>query len=94
MNRGSLNTTQAILDLDPLTVYGAAGFALTRQTVDADTDGNGVADLLGASLTSLALDANGVGVYIDGIANLTVTGKLALATLKPAACWTCAAGSR
>ena len=60
------------------------GIETLRLEYGFDTDGNGTADLLGASLTSLALDAQGTGVYINGIANLTVTGKLALATLKPA----------
>ncbi len=76
-------------DAAPLSVVlGSTTVALTQQTVDADTDGNGSADLLGASLMSLALDATNVGVAITGVTAgaLTVTtGKLALATLKPAA---------
>jgi len=46
----------AILTLGPLQVTGTAGFALTMSSVDADLDGNGTADLIGATLTGLALD--------------------------------------
>ena len=64
---------------------GTAGFALTISTVDADTDGNGTADLLGATLMGLALDVTSAGVSITDVASLTVSGKLAIATLAPAA---------
>src|SRR6185369_8306465 len=74
----------AILTVGPLQVMGTAGFALTMSTVDADLDGNGTADLIGATLTGLALDVTNAGVSITGVANLTVSGKLALAMLKPA----------
>ena len=76
--------TDVLLSFDPVYVAGTAGFALTMSTVDADTDGNGVADLLGATLTGLALDVTSAGVGIKDVAKLTVSGKLALATLKPA----------
>src|SRR6185369_12334726 len=74
----------AILTVGPLQVTGTAGFALTMSTVDADLDGNGTADLIGATLTGLALDVTNAGVNITGIATLSVSGKLGLATLKPA----------
>src|SRR5207344_2520481 len=67
-----------------LTVSGSAGFALTLSTVDADTDGNGTADLLGATLTGLALDVQGLTIAIDNVAQITVSGRLAIATLTPA----------
>src|SRR6185369_10851864 len=75
----------AILTLGPLQVTGTAGFALTMSTVDADTDGNGTADLIGATLMGLALDVTSAGVSITDVASLTVSGKLAIATLAPAA---------
>jgi len=74
----------AILTLGPLQVTGTAGFALTMSSVDADLDGNGTADLIGATLTGLALDVTNAGVNITGVATLTVSGQLALAMLKPA----------
>src|SRR6185369_13174206 len=37
-----------------------------------------------ATLTGLALDVTNAGVNITGIATLSVSGKLGLATLKPA----------
>ena len=39
----------------PVTISGDALFALSRSTVDVDTDGNGTADLIGATLDELAL---------------------------------------
>jgi len=74
----------AILTVGPLQVTGTAGFALTMLTVDADTDGNGTADLMGATLTGLALDVTGAGVSIEDVAALTVSGRLGIATLAPA----------
>jgi hypothetical protein len=41
-----------------VTIGGTAEFALTRQTVDVDTDGNGTADLLGATLDGIALSVS------------------------------------
>src|SRR4029077_3612136 len=73
-----------LLEVGPLHIGGSAGFALTVSTVDADTDGNGSADLIGATLLGLALDVHNAVVVIDGVARLTVSGKLAIATLKPA----------
>ena len=73
-----------ILTLGPLHVTGTAGFALTKSTVDADVDGSGAADLMGATLTALALDVTALGVSIEDVATLTVSGKLAIAMLKPA----------
>ena len=55
-----------------MTVSGdATGFTSSLQTVDVDTDGNGTADLLGATLKTFALDATNVGVTVDGVASLT-----------------------
>ena len=85
---GALNPVDnAILTLGPLQVTGTAGFALTMSTVDADLDGNGTADLMGATLTGLALDVTQAGVSIEDVANLTVSGKLAIAMLAPAVNW-------
>ena len=77
-------TDNAILTVGPLQVTGTAGFALTVSTVDADTDGNGTADLMGATLMGLALDVTNAGVTITDVASLTVSGKLAIAKLAPA----------
>jgi hypothetical protein len=70
----------AFLTAGPLQVTGTAGFALTRQTVNAKV---GDANPIGATLTGLALDATNVGVNITGVAQLSVSGKLAVAALAP-----------
>ena len=41
-------------EVGPLHLSGTAAFALSISTVDADTDGNGSADLVGATLTTVA----------------------------------------
>src|SRR5204862_334173 len=48
----------------PVTISGSAQFALSRSTVDVDTDGNGTADLLGATLDQLALSVQ-AGTTVD-----------------------------
>jgi hypothetical protein len=67
----------------PLSIRGTAQFALSRSTVDVDTDGNGTPDLLGATLDSVALTVSGVEVDVSGLANLTVSGELGLARVTP-----------
>src|SRR5262249_2379219 len=57
-----------------------------RHTVDVDTDGNGTADLIGATLDEIALSVPGgtpVTVTTD-VATLTLSGQLALARVTPA----------
>jgi hypothetical protein len=69
----------------PVTITGDAAFTLVRQTVDVDTDGNGAADLIGATLDALALNLTSGAASIAGVATLSsVTGKLALASVTPA----------
>src|SRR4029079_14276958 len=69
----------------PVTIGGDAQFALSRSTVDVDTDGNGTADLLGATLDQLALSVQaGTTVDVSGVATLTLSGNLALARVTPA----------
>src|SRR5262249_48082292 len=69
----------------PVTISGSADFALSRSTVDVDTDGNGTADLLGARLDQLALSIpTSATVAVTGVATLTLSGKLALASVTPA----------
>ena len=46
-----------------------------------DTDGNGTYELKDATLTALALDVQDLGVDISGVASLSVSGQLAVATL-------------
>jgi len=70
--------SDAILTLGPLQLTGTAGFALTLSTVDADTNGDGAADLLGATLTGLALDVSGLGVEIEDVAHLSAHGAIGL----------------
>ena len=46
------------LAADPVTItLSGTAFALTRQTLDVDVDGNGGADLIGATLDSIAFSA-------------------------------------
>ena len=49
------SVTNLSVQAGPVTISGNALFALSRSTVDVDTDGNGTADLLGATLDQLAL---------------------------------------
>ena len=53
---GRSTRDNAIADAGSAAGDGHGGFALTMSTVDADLDGNGTADLMGATLTGLALD--------------------------------------
>ena len=53
--------------------------------MDVDTTGDGTADLLAATLLSIGLQVDGAGVHVDGLAHLTVSGQLSLATVTPAA---------
>jgi hypothetical protein len=80
---GSITGTP-LLTAGPVTIGGTAEFALTRQTVDVDTDGNGTADLLGATLDGIALSVNGASVVVTGVASVTVSGNLAVARITPA----------
>src|SRR6185369_14673214 len=74
----------ALLTAGPVTIGGTAGFALTRRTVDVDTDGNGAPDLLDATLEAVALSVTGAYVDVAGVATLTVSGDLAIARVIPA----------
>ncbi|TNG03501.1 MAG: matrixin family metalloprotease, partial [Gammaproteobacteria bacterium] len=70
------------LDNGFITIGGDAEFIFTHRTVDADTDGNGEADLIGASLNTFALSVTDVLVDVDGVGSVTLTsGDLGLATL-------------
>src|SRR5262249_13974584 len=70
-----------ILSIGDLKLSGTVGFALVKQTANVDRDGNGTPDLMNAGVLSLALNVDGAGVHIDGLAHLTVTGQLALASI-------------
>ena len=73
--------TDVFLSVGDVTIYGSAEFALVLRTVDVDTDGIGGADLSDATLLSLALTVDNVGIDIVDVATLTVSGELALARL-------------
>ena len=62
---GFADVEQLLLEVGPLHLGGTAAFALSISTVDADTDGNGSADLIGATLTGFALDVQDLTVLID-----------------------------
>ena len=47
----------------------------------SDTDGNGSTDLVDAELDMIALSSSGMGVVVDGVADLTVSGDLGLARI-------------
>jgi hypothetical protein len=75
-----------LLTAGPVYVGGTVDFALTRQTVDVDSDGNGAPDLLGARLDVVALEVvSGVTVEVEGVATVTLSsGHLALARVTAA----------
>ncbi|MFM8252874.1 MAG: esterase/lipase family protein, partial [Planctomycetota bacterium] len=71
----------------PLTLSGAADFALSRRTVDVDTNDDGNTDLLQAELNEVAVKVTSslVTVEVTNVAKLDVTsGILAVATVTPA----------
>ncbi|MBL8765616.1 MAG: hypothetical protein JNM07_15355, partial [Phycisphaerae bacterium] len=80
----ALPVNNVFFKTDTVQLNGSAQFALTRQSVDVDTDGNGSNDLPGATLDGLALSVTDVGVVVPGVAEVTVSGALALARITPA----------
>ena len=86
MVRGSVTGTGGdsgteLLSAGPVSIRGTAEFALSRSTLDVDTDGNGSTDLVDAELDMIALSSSGMGVVVDGVADLTVSGDLGLARI-------------
>ena len=81
---GTSGADLVFLTAGPVQLGGTAQFALTRQTVDVDTDGNGTADLSGATLDGVAIVVSSAKVIVTDVATLTVSGKLALARVTPA----------
>ena len=79
---GSL--TDIFFQADSIKLSGRAEFAMTRQTVDVDTDGNGTADLLGARLDAIALSVSNAKVTVANVATVRVSGELAVAQVSPA----------
>ena len=82
--RGSVTGTgdeEELLVAGPVSIRGTAEFALSRWTLDVDTDGNGSTDLVDAELDTIALSSSGMGVVVDGVADLTVSGDLGLARI-------------
>jgi hypothetical protein len=75
--------SEVLLTAGPVIINGSAEFALSRATADVDTDSNGTADLLAATLDSVALSVSGVDVVVDGLAQLTVSGELGLGRVIP-----------
>jgi hypothetical protein len=77
-----------VVEAGPVSVSGDAQIALSRHTVDVDTDGDGTAELIGATLDELALSIGvadtPVTVDVTGVGTLTLTGKLALASVTAA----------
>ncbi|MBI2219574.1 MAG: hypothetical protein HYU51_20070, partial [Candidatus Rokubacteria bacterium] len=73
-----------LLAIDPIYIGGTAQFALTRQTLDVDANGDGVVDLVGATVRGVALSVSDVRVVVDGVATLRVSGQLALASVTAA----------
>ncbi|HZY08084.1 MAG TPA: hypothetical protein VFE69_10075, partial [Ilumatobacteraceae bacterium] len=75
-----------ILTFGDVRIAGTAEFALVKRTVSVDENGTaagGVAS--GASLMSVALTVSGLGVHVEDVAHLNVSGQLALASVTPAA---------
>ena len=74
----------ALLIAGPVTIVGSADFSMTRRITDVDSDGDGIADLINAQLDSLALSVTDASVSVNGVADMTVSGDLALAWVTPA----------
>ena len=72
-----------LLTLGDVRLAGTAEFALVSRTVTADVDGAGTGALLvDGQLMTLALTVSGLGVHVEDVAHLTISGQLALASLK------------
>ena len=77
--------TNVMLTFGDVRLSGTAEFALVKRSVTADVDGTGNGLLFNGVLTSLALTVSGLGVHVEDLAHISVSGQLALATLKSAA---------
>src|SRR6185503_18554637 len=73
-----------LLAIDPIYIAGTAAFALERRTLDVDTDGNGTADLLKATVQTVALSVTNATVQVAGVAKVKVSGTLGLASVTAA----------
>ena len=87
--RGSVTgtgTNNSLISAGPISIAGSGvSFGLGRWTVDVDTNGNGSADLLNATLDLFAMTANGVQVDVTDVATLTVaSGSIGLGRIMPA----------
>ena len=82
---GNGGTGSDLLVAGPITIGGSTNFAVARWTLDVDTDSNGSVDLLNATLDSIALDtgANSVSLIIDNVIELSLSGTMGLAYIKP-----------
>ena len=85
MVRGSVTGTGGdsgteLLSAGPVSIRGLLSL-LSRSTLDVDTDGNGSTDLVDAELDMIALSSSGMGVVVDGVADLAVSGDLGLARI-------------
>ena len=73
--------SQVLLRAGPVVLDGSAQIALSRWTLDVDVDGDGTIsgdDLSGAQLDQIALSSSSLGVGIDGVLDLSVSGHLGL----------------
>ena len=71
-----------ILTFGDVRIAGTAEFALEKRTVSVDENGTaagGVVD--GANLLTVALTVSGLGVHVEDVAHLNVSGHLALASV-------------
>ncbi|MDG1364680.1 MAG: LEPR-XLL domain-containing protein, partial [Akkermansiaceae bacterium] len=83
---GSIDGGYEAVDLvvGPVSISGAAEIVRSRMSTDFDTDGDGSADLLGATLNQMVLTLTNATVDVDGVAELIVSGSVALVWVIPA----------
>ncbi|HBW82795.1 MAG TPA: hypothetical protein DEF79_02020, partial [Gammaproteobacteria bacterium] len=83
---GSIDGGNGAVDLvvGPVSISGAAEITRSRTSTDVDTDGDGSADLLGATLDQMALTLTDAILRVNGVAELKVSGSVALVWVIPA----------
>src|SRR5439155_1031522 len=86
LTNNDVTIDNVILTIGDVRIAGTAEFALEKRTVSVDENGTaagGVVD--GASLLTVALTFSGLGVHVDDVAHLMVSGHLALTSVAPTA---------
>src|SRR5262249_48427843 len=81
----NVTINNVILTIGDVRIAGTAEFALEKRTVSVDENGTAAGGVVSdASLLTVALTVSGLGVHVEDLAHVTVSGELALVMLKNA----------